>query len=251
MELVVLHCIQWMNVASLTNQWRKTCLTSFAVIFFLSSVVSLLCFAVFCDICDRVLQSSLSSDDVYNNQQYLQLVAMATWRSRLQQHKLHFIKHSCLHLHQHIFQGQRQLTGTGHPGWTGYQGSSVLMMSVMSRNVYECSQHHKSMDKYASYIFYRLFLCNFCYFFPWSLGLLWVLWDSFDHCMFTAIITVFWRRLQQPPASAACCHGNVMFSTVAAQTLTSFQHSCVHVHQQFTAMPLHAHITVTRSSDNG
>jgi len=73
------------------------------------------------------------------------------------------------------------------------------------------------MDKNASYIVCSLFLLNFCGFFPWFVGHLWVLWDSLDHCTFTAIITVFWQHLQQPAASAGRCHDNMMLGTAATK----------------------------------
>jgi len=88
------QCHKWMD---------KNVFTSSAALFFLSFVASFLCFLAFCCFCETVLvttcslPSSLSSDDVYNNQQHLQLVAMATWclaQSLLYQTQL------CMHLHQ-------------------------------------------------------------------------------------------------------------------------------------------------------
>jgi len=104
----------YMNVASITNQWTKMLLTSFAVSFFVTFVVSLLGLLGFCEFSETVLitarslQSSLSSDDVYNNHQHLQHVAKATWCSpNINSTSLHtvvcmFINNSLLCLHMHV-----------------------------------------------------------------------------------------------------------------------------------------------------
>jgi len=76
------------NVASVTNQWTTMILTSFAASFFVTFVVSFLGLLDFCEFSETVLitacslQSSLSSDDVYNNHQHLQLVAKNSTSSR-------------------------------------------------------------------------------------------------------------------------------------------------------------------------
>ena len=76
---------------------------------------------------------------------------------------------------------------------------ALYMARVVSHeNICKHKYHmcHKSMHKHIFYIFHSPFLLICCSFFHLSLVLQWLLWHSFHHRVFTAVIAVFWWCLQ-------------------------------------------------------